>query len=94
MKPYKTKKIEASLQKKGFEVREGAKHKICTLYIGGLKTSIHTFISRGVPQYGDSLVGKMRKQLKLSPKEFEGVIACPISKEDLIKIYAEKEDVI
>jgi len=90
MKPYKTKKIEASLLKKGFKVRQGAKHKIYALYIGGSKTSIHTFISRGVAEYSDSLISKMRQQLKLSPGEFDGVISCPINKEDLIKIYSEK----
>lgn len=93
MSPYKTKKMESSLQRKGFEVRQGAKHKIYTLYIGGLKTSVHTFISRGVPEYSDSLLSKMRKQLRLTPEEFAGVISCVIGKEDLMKIYSEKEEV-
>jgi hypothetical protein len=90
MTTYKTKNIESALSKKGFQVRHGSKHKIYTLHVDESKTRIYTFISHGIKEYGDSLLSKMRGQLKLSHEEFDGVMSCPIGKEELVEIYSEK----
>ena len=89
MASYKSRKIENSLNKKGFEVKR-SHHKKYTLYIDGKRTSIYTFISHGTKEYGDTLLSKMKEQLYLSKEELEQFIDCPLEKEDYIKILAEK----
>ncbi len=51
---------------------------------------IHTFVSHGVKEYGGSLLSAMRRQLKLSHEEFDGVVTCSIDTEELARIYSEK----
>lgn len=65
-------------------------HKKYTLYINGKRTSIYTFISHGIKEYGDYLLNKMKKQLYISSEELDKLIECPLKKEDLIKILNEK----
>jgi hypothetical protein len=86
---YKTKDIESALSRKGFQVHH-SKHKIYILYINGKKTRIFTFISHGIKEYGDTLLGAMKKQLHLSNEELRGLIKCPLSEEQLIEIYLLK----
>ena len=87
---YKTRNIESALSSKGFQGRNGAKHKIY-VYRGRSEIDIHTFVSHGVKEYGDSLLSAMRRQLKLSHEEFDGVVKCSIDIEELAGIYSEKE---
>jgi hypothetical protein len=54
MPTYKTRKIVASLTKKGFSPKKGkSKHIKYTLYVSGKKTSIFTWISHGLDEYED-----------------------------------------
>ena len=69
---YKTRNIESALSSKGFQGRHGSKHKIY-VYEGISKMDIHTFMSHGAREYGGSLHSVMRRQLKLSHEEFDGV---------------------
>ena len=86
---YKTRNIESALSSKGFRGRHGSKHKIY-VYEGGSEIDIHTFVSHGVKEYGGSLLSAMRRQLKLSHEEFDGVVTCSIDTEELAGIYSEK----
>lgn len=89
MSSYKTRIIENSLINKGFKMK-ASHHKKYTLYINGKRTSIYTFISHGIKEYGDYLLNKMKKQLYISSEELDKLIECPLKKEDLIKILNEK----
>jgi len=85
MSTHKTRKIEASLTRKGFHLKRGrSKHLKYTLYDDGKKTSVFTFISHGLSEYNDNLLDKVRKQLYLdSSRELDDLIECPMSEEDL-----------
>lgn len=90
MAKYKTKTIEASLLKKGFQ-EINTHHKRYIYYVNGEKTGITTFISHGIKEYGDILLSKMRNQLKLSRKQFDDLVMCPLTKEELYKIYSDND---
>jgi hypothetical protein len=88
MANYKTKTIESSLLKKGFQ-KINIHHKRYIYYVNGEKTGITTFISHGIKEYGDILLNKMRTQLKLSHKQFDDLVMCPLTKEELYNIYSD-----
>lgn len=91
MAKYKVKDIESSLSKKGFQL-QSSHHKLYIYHVNGKKTGIRTFISHGKKEYGDVLLSKMKNQLKLSKEQFEDLIECPLSKEELYEIYSENGD--
>ena len=49
-----------------------------------------TFMSRNNQDLDDDLLGKMKDQLHLDKKDFVGLIDCPLSEEDYIKILKIK----
>ena len=95
MSPLSRKTIEMNLQKKGFRKNE-SDHKLYILYYKGKKTNIRTKISRGSEKYrdyGDDLLLKMRRQLKLdSLSQAKNFLSCPLSIEDYITILKLKDE--
>jgi hypothetical protein len=92
MPAYKTRKIVASLTKKGFSPKKGkSKHIKYTLYVSGKKTSIFTWISHGLDEYEDRLLNAMKKELHLeSIRELDDLIECPMSAESLVSLLEAK----
>jgi hypothetical protein len=91
MTQYKTREIESSLTGKGFKLNFGSKHKMLTLYVDNKKTSVFTFLSHGMKTYDDSLLSKMKKQLKLEKKdELCDLIDCPMTKEKYIDLLVSR----
>lgn len=88
MAKHKTKDIEASLSKKGFQIIN-THHKRYIYYANGKKTGITTFISHGKKEYGDILLSKMKKQLKLSRQQFDEMVTCHLTKEKLHDVYSD-----
>lgn len=88
----KRKDLKKSLSKKGFEKIEGSNHTKYFFYYQGKKTSVFTILSRGSGHktYGQSLLGRMSKQLKLTNSQFEDLIECPLKKKDYIKILKQR----
>lgn len=84
--------IEAALQKKGF-LKENKDHHYYTFYSENKKTAIFTKISYGseYKTYGQTLLSKMSKQLKLSNKELLDLIDCDISGERYLEILKNKK---
>lgn len=93
MPTVKTNKIDASLQKKGFD-KTNRDHNYYILYVEGKKTKIHTKISHSATEIDDFLVKQMARQVRLDRKQFEDLIECPLSKEDYIEILKEKGEVV
>lgn len=90
MTTRKTRVIKSSLKKKGF--RESTNdHYWYVLYYRGKKSSIRTRVSHGKGEYGNSLLGKMAGQLKLSGSQLLDLIDCPMDQEDYIRILLEDE---
>jgi hypothetical protein len=48
------------------------------LVVDGIKRPVHTFLSHGVREYGDSLLGKMAQQLRLRRPELDALVECPL----------------
>ncbi len=94
MTVYKTKDICSALKKKGFSEDTDSHHIYYRLFYNGKKTEVHTFISHGLPEYGDSLIGKMKKQLCLQSKtEFQNLIECPMTKEEYINLLIQRGNI-
>lgn len=77
--------IRASLERKGFEVRDDADHIVLTF--GGLTRSIYTKLSRGSRYkiYGNPLLGDVCRQLKLTRKQLDRLIACPMGRDEYLE---------
>ena len=87
MSPVKVRKITKELKRKGFcEINKRRHYAYCFIH-EGKRTSIITIISRGESEYSDSLLSHMKKELRLSKEQFDGVIDCSIMREDLLNIY-------
>ncbi len=91
MTAYKTKDICSALKKKGFSEIPKTRHTHYILYENGKKTEIFTFISRGIGEYGDKLLGSVKKQLHLESKmELDNFIECPMDKEQYHNLLIER----
>lgn len=95
MKVRKTKDLVRVLKKKGFELNpEKDSHNFYFLTVDGKKTSINTFLSHSYSEYGDSLMLKIKKQLKFQDtKTAENFFDCPLSKEQYLKILKDQGDI-
>ena len=83
--PKNAKDVAAGLEKKGF-LRENSKDVHYRLYVDGKKTIVYTMISHGEKQIHDGLLGTMSKQVKLTRKQFNDLIDCPLKLEDYVEI--------
>jgi hypothetical protein len=83
--PRKVRQVLSSLKTKGFfENREG--HHVILIYEtkGGLTSEVRTRVSHqsGGGDIGDSLLGQMARQVRLSRRDFEQLIDCPLSRDE------------
>ena len=93
MAPHKTKRIKSSLISKGFVVSE-SDHTMLFLHINDKKTSIFTKISHGESEYGDGLLKKMKKQLRLENRQqLDDLINCPMGYEEYITILVKNNQI-
>jgi hypothetical protein len=81
--PRKAREVLGGLKRKGFvEEREG--HHIFLIYetTAGLRTDIRTRLSHqsGGSDIGDPLLGAMARQVRLSRRDFDQLIDCPLSR--------------
>lgn len=82
--------IAKSLERKGFKETQSS-HARLTFYVDGKKSSVFTFISHGKKEISDELMHKMARQVRLSYKQFCGVVDCSISGDDLKQYYLEQK---
>lgn len=78
----------SSLSSKGFK-QEERDHKTFIYYVNGQRTSIHTKVSHSADEIDEFLIGKMKKQLKLSKQQFLDLVDCPLSLEQLRDYYVQ-----
>ena len=81
------KKTYQNLKKKGFSdsTNKSKDHKYIELKYKG-KHILHTKISHGNKEIGNSLIRAMSFQCKLNKSEFLDLAKCPMSKEEYIDI--------
>ncbi len=85
-------KVEASLQKKGFE-KADRDHSFFVYYTkDGKKTAVFTKTSftPKVKDISDSLLAQMAKQCKLTKDQFCQLIDCPLSRDSYETILKTK----
>lgn len=84
--------IEAGLKKKGFvEADTGRDHRFYKLYVAGKYTGIQTKTSRGTKYktISTGLVAHMARELKLTSKQFQDLIRCPLSFEGYVELLGQ-----
>lgn len=80
--PRKQADVERALLWKGFRKKENDHHFFIYHSTANRKTSVFTKTSQGEREISDNLLGKMAKQVKLNNKEFDGLVDCPLSRDD------------
>ena len=81
--------MQTTLQRKGFR-KDNTHHEMYWLFNGTRKTAIRTRLSHGISEYGQSLLGKMQKQLKLTRREFNRFMDCPMDGTEYRKLLIER----
>lgn len=89
MSPRQTRQIRTALLNKGFAEDE-THHHVFFLVVNGKRTSIRTYYSQGEKECCDWLQGQMARQLKLSRKEFDDLINCPLKRETYLELLKER----
>ena len=81
MKPRKTKDLQRVLQAKGFALYpEKAHHQFYYLEVDGKKTTVKTYFSHGLKEYGDALMQLVKKQLRFTEtRQAEDFFDCPMT---------------
>ncbi|AZI23003.1 type II toxin-antitoxin system HicA family toxin [Chryseobacterium taklimakanense] len=95
MKSRKAKDLKKTLRKKGFEINPKQQHhESYFLIIDGKKSHIHTYFSHSLSDYGSSLMGKMKKQLKFVESSLaEKFFDCPMSKEEYLSMLKNNGEI-
>lgn len=91
MRPRKSKDLKRVLQTKGFLLDPAVDHhETYVLMVEGKKHSIHTYFSHGLKEYGATLMGKMKKQLKFADSAMaEDFFDCPLTAEGYLEALRE-----
>ena len=86
------KDLESSLPRKGFDRDNSREHHTYFNHrYQGKFTGAYTYVSHGMKSIGDSIITKMKKQLRLNnSQQVIGLVNCPISGEDYVQILKSK----
>jgi hypothetical protein len=89
---YDTRKFISALTKKGFEPDKAVTdHDGFILTLNGRETAVRTKTSRGEKEFHGDLAGKRRRQIHLSPKEFDDFYRCPMSKGEYLELLIRRK---
>ena len=83
--PKPAKDVAAGLLRKGFVSKEND-HTFYQLFVDGKKTIVSTKISHGEKEIFDPLLGMMARQLKLTRRQFNDLVDCPLEFEEYVKL--------
>lgn len=89
MTALKTRDIQRSLCKKGFELDQNNHNKL-NYRIDGKKTRIRTLYSHGKSEVGEGLIGAMARETRLSVADFRKLVECTLSKEEYYELVKDK----
>ena len=80
--PLDRRAVESALLSKGFRSREGRHRRFVYFTRGGRKTPVGTMLSHGSQRdLNDGLTRAIARQCKLTRREFEDLVAYPLSRE-------------
>ena len=84
MSTISSKNIESALLSKGFR-RDNTHHEYLWLYVDGKKTTVKTWLSHGIREYGDDLLAQVKKQLGISKNQLIALVHCPLGHADYVR---------
>ena len=90
MATRKAREIKVGLTKKGF-ITVQRDHTYLFLSVEGRKSSIHTKISHGNKEYGANILFLVARQLRITTKQLDDLLDCPLSYEDYLAILRTKK---
>lgn len=80
--PLDRRAVESALLAKGFRLRESRHRRFIYYASDGRKTPVWTMVSHGSRRdIGDGLLRTMARQCKLTRREFDDLVACPLSRD-------------
>jgi len=96
MKPIERKKVENSLQKKGFEKHHSDHRKFIYHTLKGKKTSVWTKTSHGSShsEISKENLAKMAKQCRLNNNDFSELVECPIEQDHYEQMLVQNGDIV
>ena len=80
---FKVRDIERALPSNGFE-RAVRGHIYFMFQYKGKDCGVSTHVSHGSKEVGDSLIGQMAKQLRLSKANFVDLVECPMGHDEYV----------
>ena len=89
MATRKAREIKEGLTKKGF-ITVQHDHTYLFFSVEGRKSGIHTKISHGNKEYGDNILSLVARQLRITTKQLDDLLDCPMSYEDYLAILRTK----
>ena len=80
--PKARRKVESSLEYKGFQKRVDGDHRYFVYWsLDGKKTPIFTKTSHSGKDIGNNILSQMAKQCRLSNSQFSDLVDCPMTQE-------------
>ena len=80
--PLDRRAVESALLSKGVQPRQGHHRRFICFTTDGKKTPVWTMLSHGSRRdIGDGLVRVIARQCKLTRREFDDLVACPLSRD-------------
>jgi hypothetical protein len=89
MATRKAREIKEGLTKKGF-IAYQRDHTYLFFSVEGRKSGVHTKISHGNNEYGDNMLSLVARQLRITTKQLDDLLDCPMSYEDYLAILRTK----
>ena len=89
MKPRKATDIKSSLLQKGFRQHD-TDHSYFWFFYENRQTSIRTKVSYGIKEYGDNLLAKIRKQMRLGGRELDEFFDCDMTGDGYGQLLIER----
>jgi predicted RNA binding protein YcfA (HicA-like mRNA interferase family) len=90
--PKDAREVMGALESKGFKRRKG-RDVFLHLYVDGRKTPIFTKVSHGGKEIHDRLLAAMARQLHLTRRQFDDLVNCPLTSEDLVRLLRDGQQI-
>ena len=82
MAPRKARRLESALLAKGFRFQDSRHRKLYYYTVNGQRSPVSTLLSHGGNRdVDDRLQAEMARQCRLSRREFDDLIRCPMSRD-------------
>ena len=89
--PHKARAIESALLAKGFRRHDSRHRQFVYFDDNGRPTNVRTLLSHGGNRdVGARLLGEMARQCRLTRREFDDLVRCPLTREGYRSLLVER----